>query len=74
MADLSDVELTELTDAPGRVYLWRIPEEWPAEKVNALGDEINPRFDHAYHLFASEGATVEDVTDQVEIAEAADAQ
>ena len=72
MTDLSDVELTELADEEGRVYLWRIPEEWSAEKVNALGDEINPRFDHAYHLFASEGTTVEDVTDQVEIVEAAD--
>jgi len=67
MTDLPGVDVDELADEDGRVYLWRIPEEWPAEEVDTLAEEINPRFDHAYHLFAHGDVAVEDISDRVEI-------
>ena len=71
MTDLPGVDVDELADEEGQVYLWRIPEEWPAEEVDALAEEISPRFDEAYHLFAHGDVTVQDISDRVEIAEEA---
>ena len=51
----SDIEemVEQLDDEESKVYLWRIPCDWTDGDIEILAEEIHPRFDKAFHLFAS---------------------